>query len=237
MVVEGFTMGGLVIAMDEREAASALRWWLEAGVDAAIQEHPRNWLERAPSVAPVEEKPAVELPDSLDAFQQWLSTGPDAPLASVRSKPVLPQGAEGAEVMILSEPPGRQELADGSPVGGAAAELLERMLAAIGMAGQAYLANLACFHSTGRLSPQQLEQCATAARKHVALARPRRLLLLGDLPARALLGKPLIEARGHVHKIEGVRTIATIHPRQLLDRASDKALAWKDLLLLIEEAN
>lgn len=232
-------MGGPGIATDKREAASALRWWLEAGVDVAIQEHPRNWLERTPAVARVQEQqPPAPLPETLEAFQSWLSASPDAPLASARSKPVLPQGAEGAEVMVLSEPPTREELSDGQPVGGAAAELLERMLGAIGMAGHAYLANLACFHSTGsRLSPGQLEQCASAARRHVALARPKRLLLLGDLPARALLGKPLVEARGHVQKIEGVRTVATIHPRQLLKRPSDKSLAWKDLLLLIEETN
>lgn len=234
-------MGGPGIATGKREAASALRWWLDAGVDAAIQEHPRNWLERAPAVARTSEEPApapAPLPETLEAFQQWLSASPEAPLASRSSKPVLPQGAEGAEVMILSEPPTREELADALPVGGASAELMERMLAAIGMAGKAYLANLACFHSSGaRLSPEQLEKCAVAGRRHVALARPKRLLLLGDLPARALLGKPLLQARGHVHKIEGVRTIATIHPRQLLKRPSDKALAWKDLLLLIEETN
>jgi len=50
-----------------------------------------------------------------------------------------------------------------------------------------------------------------------------------------LIGKPLTAARGHVHKIEGVRTVATFHPRQLLQRASDKALAWRDLLLLMED--
>jgi uracil-DNA glycosylase len=70
---------------------------------------------------------------------------------------------------------------------------------------------------------------------HVELARPKRLLLLGEAPSRTLLGKPLIEARGHVHKIESVRTIATFHPRHLLQRSDHKALAWKDLLLLIEE--
>jgi uracil-DNA glycosylase len=239
MVKQDGRMGGPGIATTEREAASALRWWLEAGVDAAIQERPRNWFERTPSDARVREEPVAEpLPETLEAFQQWLSASPEAPLASARSKPVLPRGAEGAEVMILSEPPSREELADGQPVGGPAAELLQRMLASIGMADDAYVANLACFHSTGsRLSAGQLDQCASAARRHVALARPKRLLLLGDLPVRALLGKPLLEARGHVHKIEGVRTVATIHPRQLLKRPSDKALAWKDLLLLAEEMN
>ena len=234
-------MGGTGIAIDRREAASALRWWLESGVDIAVQEQPHNWFE-APATSP---RPSVEdervpappaIPDSLEGFQRWLSTSQEAPLASNSSKPVLPKGMEGAEVMLIFEPPTRDELANSAPVGGPAAELMERMLAAIGMTGKAYSANLSCFHSpAGRLSPKQLEQCAAAARRHVALARPKRLLLLGDSPALALLGKPLVQARGHVHKIEGIRTVATFHPRQLLKRPSDKALAWKDLLLLTEE--
>jgi len=79
------------------------------------------------------------------------------------------------------------------------------------------------------------EACAELARRHIALAKPQRLLLFGDGPCVALLGKRLIQARGHVHKIEGVRTVATFHPRHLMNRPSDKALAWKDLLLLMEE--
>lgn len=232
-------MGGLGIAAGTRETASALRWWLECGVDVAVQEQPRNWLrpgqpaaEPAPSA---EDQPKQALPDTLEAFREWLSASPEAPLAA-KSRAVLPVGSEGAEIMLLCEPPSRDELASGHPVGGDAAALLERMLTAIGMENKAYFANLSCFHSPGgRLSPQQLEQCGKAARHHVALARPRRLLLLGDMPARALLGKTLVQARGHAHKVEGVRTVVTFHPRQLLKRPSDKALAWKDLLLLTEE--
>ena len=67
------------------------------------------------------------------------------------------------------------------------------------------------------------------------LAKPKRLLLLGDVPSRALLGKPLAAARGHVHKVEGIRAVVTFHPRQLINRPSDKALAWRDLLLLMED--
>lgn len=233
-------MGGSGIAMDTREAASALRLWLEMGVDLATQETPRNWFERsaAPSAQLLDAPTAPQtLPENLQAFREWLSSAA-APLASARSRPVLPQGAESAEIMLLSDPPSREELADGRPIGGEAAQLMERMLAAIGMSGQAYSANLACFYSSGaRLSPKQLEECAAAARLHVALAKPKRLLLLGDAPSRTLLGKPLLQARGHVHMVEGVRTIATFHPRQLLKRPSDKALAWKDLLLLTEDAS
>ena len=237
MVEEDADMGGTGVAIEEREAASALRWWLESGVDTPIQEVSRNWLERAAPPVPAETASTVRAdPSTLDELRAWL-TGSEGPLAS-RSKPVAPSGSEEAEVMVLCEPPTRDEIASGEPVGGESAALLKRMLGAVGMADSAYLANIACFHSPrGRLTPDELKACGDAARRHVALARPKRLLLLGDAPCQALLGKPLAQARGHVHKVEGVRAVATFHPRQLLKRTSDKALAWKDLLLLTEEPN
>jgi DNA polymerase len=69
----------------------------------------------------------------------------------------------------------------------------------------------------------------------VRLVAPKRLLLLGDAPSQALLGKPVVHARGHLHKIEGVRTVTTFHPRHLIKRPLDKSLAWQDLLLLMED--
>ena len=140
--------------------------------------------------------------------------------------------------MLLSDAPALEDFTAGRPIGGQAWELTQRMLAAIGIpADQAYSASLSCFHAPGsRMSEKDRKSCADVARRHIALAKPERLLLLGDGPCVALLGKPLLEARGKVHKIEGVRTVATFHPRQLLKRPSDKALAWKDLLLLTEEA-
>jgi DNA polymerase len=235
-------MGGDQLALSNAEAASALRWWLESGVDAIAQDQPRNWLE--PAAAPAAAPPTADapaqtapLPASLEAFRSWLTTGRDAPLAAKGARAVLPQGAEAAEIMLLAEPPGRDEAAAGQPIGGEAWELTKRMLAAIGLAPeQAYLANLTCFYSPGaKLSPQQLADCGDSAHRHIALAAPRRLLLLGDAPARALLGKPLIDARGSVHNVEGVRAVATFHPRFLLNRPSEKARAWADLLLLMGE--
>lgn len=233
-------MGGDQLDSGRAEAASALRWWLESGVDVIVQEEPRNWLAPAkPTAAPQVDSPAISiLPDTLEGFRGWLAT-PEAPLGSTRSKAILPLGAQGAEVMLLAETPGREEAAAGLPIAGDAWELMQRMLAAIGFTSeQAYCANLACFNAPGtKLGSQQLTQCADVARRHVALARPKRLLLLGDAPSRALLDKPLLEARGHVHSVEGVRTVVTFHPRFLLTRPSEKARAWSDLLLLMEEAS
>lgn len=87
------------------------------------------------------------------------------------------------------------------------------------------------------MSDKDRAACAEIARSHIRLARPQRLLLLGDGPCLAMLGKRLVEARGHVHKIEGVRTVATFHPRALINQPSNKSLAWRDLLLLMEDAS
>ena len=236
-------MGGVGDSLGEAEAASALAWWLEAGVDVAVQDAPRDWLTTAqprhtPAAAP-ELEPAAEQPlaDTLDLFRDWLATAEALPLASASARRVLPHGAERAPVMLIAETPTAEDAAAGRPIAGDAWTLMERMLAAIGIAAdEAYSASLSCFHVPGaRLGEQDLAACAAIARRHVAVAKPRRLLLLGDAPARALLGKGLTEARGHVHKVEGVKTIVTFHPRFLLKQVSNKALAWRDLLLLMEE--
>jgi DNA polymerase len=86
-----------------------------------------------------------------------------------------------------------------------------------------------------KMSDSERQAAADIARQQVRLAKPRRLLLLGGGPCVALLGKPLPEARGHVHRVEGVRTVATFHPRQLIQNSANKSHAWKDLLLLMED--
>jgi DNA polymerase len=141
--------------------------------------------------------------------------------------------------MLLSDLPSREDASDGRPIGGEAWALTVKMLAAIGIKpDEAYNASLSCFHAPGaRIGKDELESCAAIARDHVRLARPERLILFGDAPSRALLDEPLARARGRVHKVEGIRTIATFNPRWLLQRPSDKALAWRDLLLLMSESD
>ena len=236
-------MGGEVDTIGIAEARSALAWWLEAGVDVAVQEQPRDWLKPAPPRnAPVAEPPPVANVsepnhETLAELQEWLSSSTQLPLASATARRIMPRGPENAAVMLLSDAPALEDFAAGQPIGGDSWALATRMLAAIGIdADEAYVASLACFHSPGvKMSAAERAACAEIARRHIKLARSRRLLLLGDGPAQALLGKSLIEARGHVHKIEGVRAVATYHPRQLIKRPLDKAQAWRDLLLLMED--
>jgi DNA polymerase len=238
-------VGGEVNSIGIAEARSALAWWLDAGVDVVVQEEPRDWLKpaapKARPKAPAEPEPAPNVThpshETLTELQQWLGSSMQLPLASPTAKRVMPQGPQDAEVMLLTDAPTFEDFSAGQLIGGEAWELTKRMLAAIRIpAEQSYAASLNCLHMPGaKMSRADREACAEIARRHIKLARPKRLLLLGDGPAQALLGKPLPQARGHLHRIEGVRTVATFHPRQLINQPSNKSLAWKDLLLLMED--
>ena len=238
-------MGGENASNDARAAASALAWWLESGVDVAVQDEPRNWFApSSPSTPPTigPSTPAADvvrepLPETLDLFRDWLARAPDLPLASPGAPRILPKGGETPAIMLIADAPGIEEEAAAAPVAGASAELMERMLRAIGLSTErAYVSPIACFHSPGqRIDAVQLEACAEIARHQIRLLKPPLLLLLGQAPTRALLGKSLRDARGHVHRIEGVRTVATFHPRHLLAQRIEKAQAWRDLMLLTEE--
>jgi len=235
-------VGGELESIGFAEARSALAWWLEAGVDVALQEDPRDWLKPAPPRKPAAEPAPVAnvaevSHDTLAELQQWLASSAQLPLASATARRILPHGPENAAIMLLSDAPALEDAAAGQPIGGEPWVLARKMLAAIGLKeDEAYSASLSCIHAPGsRMSEKERQACAEVARHHIRVAKPERLLLFGDGPCVALLGKRLVEARGHVHKVEGVRTVATFHPRQLINQPSNKARAWKDLLLLMED--
>lgn len=232
--------------MDQAQAASILGWWLDAGVDVAIAETPRNWLKKAPlattasaasSEATPASAPSATSPSTLEAFHNWLAQASDLPLFHAGAARALPHGPANAAIMLVSDLPGRECAAEGRPIGGEAWQLTARMLAAIGFKpDEAYVASLACFPAPGqRIDAANLEQCAETMRRHIALVAPKRLLLFGDGPARALLGQSVVQARGRIHRLGGIPAVATLHPRQLLGRPSDKAHAWRDLQTLMSE--
>nr|WP_294851559.1 uracil-DNA glycosylase [uncultured Sphingomonas sp.] len=236
-------MGGNLETVNRAAFDSLIGWWAESGVDVAVSETPRAWLRAdAPTLSTSDEilpqlTARTERPKQFDAFREWLSTSPDLPMARTGAARVAPKGREASPLMLISDRPDRDDAVAGQPIGGDAWALTERMLAAIGIAPDAaYIASLACFHApAARIDRDELERCAEIARDHIRLARPERLILFGDATSRALTGEPLARARGRVHRIEGIRTVATFHPRWLLQRPSDKSLAWRDLLLLMSD--
>ena len=244
---------------DAAGAASALSWWIDAGVDVVVGEEARDWLRPAPAAAPVETKawapsraPAVPAapireaeapPDQLDLFRAWLQSSQDLPHAAPSAPRVCPAGDPAAGLMIMIDMPSAEDCGAGTLLSGEVGRLFDRMLAAIGRdRGTIYFAALSCLRSAdGRLVGEPEKQCGLLARHHIGLAAPKALLLFGDAASKALLGLPVARARGRWHEVAThngpVRTIATISPRQLLSHPAQKAHAWADLQLLMEGLN
>jgi DNA polymerase len=221
-------------------AASALDWWHEAGVDTLVEEAPRDWLTPARPARPAE--PAAEAapaapPETLAGFEAW-RIGADAPDAGW-GVPIAPQGRADSGLMVLLDMPERDDAASGVLLSGDAGRLFDRMLAAIGRDRQSiYLASLAAARPvSGRIAAEMLAPLADLARRHVALVRPKRLLLLGDAANRALLGVSVAATRPILHELNHAagqtEVVASFHPRFLLDNPAQKARAWRDLQMLI----
>jgi DNA polymerase len=227
-------------------AASVLQWWLEAGVDVMVDEAPRDWLrppakasEPVPAPAPIK-APDDTLPDQLDLFETWLRDSSTLAFASPSAPRVCPSGDPGSGLMIMVDMPAAEDCGAGALLSGEAGRLFDRMMAAIGRdRGSLYLAALSCFRSPdGRFTSETARQCATLARHHIGLVRPKALLLFGDNCAKALLGKAVTQIRGDWHEIAtpqgAVRALVTFSPSHLLNQPSAKALAWADLKMLAE---
>lgn len=222
--------------IDAGAARSALEWWRDAGVDVITADDASSWLElqakpvAAAAAASVVAEPqvTVQAAATLEEFREMLADRSKR-LGGMHVEPV---GAADAPIMILGDRPDRTDCAEGIPFGGEAGAMIGRMLSALSIDVD-YRALLEPCHRAGaRIEASGLDELAKLARQHITFVRPKLLLLFGDAAAQALIGKPLPKARGHVHHVEGVRTVVTFHPRWLLQRPGDKALAWADLLLL-----
>lgn len=229
--------------MSDGLALSALDWWIEAGVDTIVDEVPYDWLAPArppvpePHAPPAAEAPAAGLPATLDAFRRWLLT--DASVPGPATARLDSAGDAASGTMVILDMPEAGDRASDSLLSGDAGLLFDRMLGAMQLERAAvYIAPFAPARPvTGRLSEADCTALAPLMRHHIALAAPKRLLLLGDAPARALLGKPLAQARGETLSIDidgaALPVIASFHPRFVLDRPEYRKPAWADLQLFM----
>ncbi len=223
--------------------ASALEWWRDAGVDCEIDDAPRDWFAR-PAAAPalsatVAEAPveAPKLPENLEEFATWRLSAA-APEAGWPGKALGTQGSIAGGLMIVVDMPDREDDGAGQLLSGSAGALFDRMLAAIGRDRQSvYIAALAVKRPpAGRVAPEQADRLEALLRHHIALARPKRVLALGNAASRAITGMDVANARGTLRPInhDGGTSdvVASFHPRFLLERPAAKADAWRDLRML-----
>ena len=165
-------------------------------------------------------------------------------LCKGRKNTVFGVGDVQADWMIVGEAPGENEDLKGEPFVGAAGQLLDNMLRAVGRsrlgegAQGAYIANvLKCRPPANRNpQPEEVARCEPYLVRQVALVKPKVIVAMGRFAVQSLLKttEPIGRLRGRVHRYEGVPVIVTYHPAYLLRTPGDKGKAWADLCLAME---
>jgi DNA polymerase len=247
-----------------------LRWQVEAGADEAIAETPQNRYRKpapaetfaSPAARPAPRPPAVPtafVPDaaparhsahalaagaeSLEALRAAIAGFEECALKRTATNLVFADGNPAAKVMFVGEAPGAEEDLRGLPFVGKAGQLLDRMLAAIGLTREsAYITNILFWRPPGNRQPTsgEIAACLPFVERHIELVSPEILVLLGGVAAKALLarneGIMRLRGRWFDYSTPGlahpVPALATFHPAYLLRSPGQKRASWHDLLAI-----
>ena len=207
------------------------------------------------AVPPADDAPPAPSVDAVALAQAAASAAQDLPalhaamegfahctLRETATRLVFADGLVGARVMIVGEAPGRDEEQQGKPFVGQSGQLLDRMLAAIGLdraatdpAQAVYIANVVPWRPPQNRKPEaeELAMMAPFMRRHIALAAPDLVVLMGNAACEPLIGQTgITRLRGEWVTLDNRPAIPMLHPAYLLRRPQEKAAAWADLLSL-----
>ncbi len=237
---------------------AALRLQLEWGADAALETNPTARTDAPSRAAVLSPGPGPALAAvpaggvagravavaagarSLDQLERALAGFDGCALSVTATSLVFGSGPAGAALMVVGDAPGADEDRLGRPFAGRDGQLLGRMLGSIGLAlDQVRLTLVVPWRPPGGRPPTAAEiaACVPFLHRQVALVAPRRLLAIGALPARALLGEAAnpIRTRGRwlEARIAGLeRAVPTLFLaplEQFSKRFEYRASAWAGL--------
>jgi len=267
----GMPTGTAALGQRPAEAASPM----QASPPQAFSPSPRGepepppWLDEPPPWTDEDELPLARESDHADTAQAQvpaISTTADrdeiarmdwdalratvaecrrCPLCETRTKTVFGVGDRHAELMFIGEGPGQDEDQQGEPFVGRAGQLLDKMLAAIGLAReQVYIANIVKCRPPRNRNPEPNEAAACRAflQRQIALIRPKLIISLGAVSANNLLGNTdaVGRLRGKPHQYQPadgtdpIPLIVTYHPSYYLRTPAEKAKGWQDLQQIIK---
>jgi DNA polymerase len=245
-----------------------LAFYLEAGVDCALMDEPVNRVSdagaaypretpqspvrSAPAAMPVARSEAAPAPEvaiqsareaartapSLEVLRAMLEQFDGCALKSTATRLVFADGNPQARIMFVGEAPGREEDIEGLPFVGRSGQLLNRMIAAIGLnRGNAYIANVIPWRPPGNRTPtpQETQVCLPFIQRQIELVNPDVLVTLGNPSTQTLLStrEGIMKTRGRWFDYDTgtrkIKAMATFHPAYLLRSPSYKRLAWQDL--------
>lgn len=243
-------------AIDYYTARALLDWQIELGVTDTIGDLPVDRYalpeatakpkKAAPGAVPVPPKAqdpveiaqkAARAANSLDDLRAAMAGFEHCDLKKGARNLVFCDGNPDARVMIIGEAPGRDEDREGRPFVGRAGQLLDRMLAAIDLdrSSSVYITNVLPWRPPQNRDPRpdEIGMLKPFLERHVQLAKPDVLVLMGNISCQAVLGKRgITRLRGNWDQALNLPVMPMFHPAYLLRQPQAKRHAWADLLEL-----
>ena len=241
-------------AQAEVVSAAAPAGGRDAGVATSLQEAPANTIQEnffgedptiktrkgfhAPDIGAAVR--AEERAGALEAIREDIGDCMRCALHKGRNSIVFGVGNPAARLMFVGEGPGADEDAQGLPFVGRAGQLLNNMIAAMGLKREeCYIANIVKCRPPGNRTPEpdEANTCSPFLFRQIDVVRPQVLVALGATAATYLLGarQPLAALRGRIHAFRGTSLIVTYHPAFLLRDPRQKKEAWADLQIAMKE--
>jgi uracil-DNA glycosylase len=216
------------------------RQYLEA---IGIEEWRLRAREAPPAATPAKAVTGTPAALAADAAEQWQALRAEVlacrrcALHATRTQGVFGVGPLRSDWLVIGEAPGAEEDRRGEPFVGAAGQLLDAMLRAIGLdrRSNVYIANILKSRPPGNRDPrpEEVAACLPYLERQIALLQPRIILAVGRVAAQNLLATDasLGRLRGRVHYLGARSTplVVTYHPAYLLRTPGDKRKAWEDL--------
>jgi uracil-DNA glycosylase len=200
---------------------------------------PRQVATGSPEAALTAARAAARQANGLEELRTALAGFDGCGLKVTAKNLCFYRGAAQSRLMLIGEAPGRDEDMQGKPFVGRAGQLLDKMLAAIGLTeADVHITNIVYWRPPGNRTPtpQEAQVCRPFIERQVELVAPDFVLLLGGAAAKEVLGVTdgIMRTRGKWRELtlgdRKVRALATLHPAYLLRTPAAKRLAWRDLL-------
>lgn len=222
----------------EEEALSTGTATVASAVPSRASGSPTAPPAAAPQLRPAAARqPAGEVVAELAALAEQVAGCRQCKLCTTRTQTVFASGDPRARLMVVGEGPGAEEDRQGLPFVGAAGELLNKILAAIGLARNAvYVANIVKCRPPGNRDPEpdEVRACRGYLERQIDLVQPAVIVALGRIAAQELLGTDasLSRLRGDWHEVRGIPVRVTYHPAALLRNPAWKRPTWEDMQLV-----
>lgn len=205
---------------------------------------PRVSTAASANVAVQEARALADKAQTLDQLKQAVLAFNGCALKKTATNTVFSDGDPSSGLMLIGEAPGADEDKQGIPFCGVSGKLLDQMFAAIGHPrGRFYITNTLFWRPPGNRPPtaEELAMCEPFVQKHIALANPKRLILIGGTSAKSILGltEGVTKLRGRDYsysniylKNKEIPVRVTFHPSYLLRQPAHKKQAWEDLQII-----